>query len=332
MKKIIIDAATSEQRLDKYLKRYFPNAGMGFLYKMLREKKIKLNNSKSDGRSVLKIGDEIDVYFSDDTIKKFMGDGISSGLQKPIDNKGANEFRNGIIYEDKDIILLNKPAGMLSQKSRPEDISACELLLNYLLESKQLSNEDLKKYKPSAVNRLDRNTSGMLLCAKTLHAARELSEIIKNKTVKKEYMALVKNRMDKPCNINAFLRKNHSENTVKISSVKMEGYDRIETSFEPMGYLGDDTLLRVDLKTGKTHQIRAQLSYMGHPIIGDEKYGDKRLNKLYFNKYRLKRQFLHAYRITFPKKLDYLKTVQGKSFIAALPKELEILEGNIIYV
>ncbi len=332
MKKIIIDAAASEQRLDKYLKRYFPNAGMGFLYRMLREKKIKLNNSKSDGRAILKIGDEIDVYFSDDTIKKFMGDSVLSKLQEPIDKAWANAFINGIIYEDKDVLFFNKPAGMLSQKSKPDDVSACELLLNYLVESGQISDDDLKKYKPSAVNRLDRNTSGMLLCAKTLHAARELSEIIKNKTVKKEYMALVKNRMDKKCDISAFLKKNHSDNTVKISSVKKDGYDRIETSFEPIGYLENDTLLRVDLKTGKTHQIRAQLSYMGHPIIGDEKYGDKRVNKIYFDKYRLKRQFLHAYRITFPKKLDYLKTVQGRSFEAALPNELKILEGDIRYV
>lgn len=332
MKKIIIDAASDEQRLDKYLKRYFPNAGMGFLYRMLREKKIKLNNSKSDGRSILKAGDEIDVYFSDDTIKKFMGGSVLSDSQNTIDKAKADLFRNGIIYEDKDVLLLNKPAGMLSQKSRPEDISACELLLNYLYESDQISNEDLKKYKPSAVNRLDRNTSGMLLCAKTLHAARELSEIIKNKTVKKEYMALVKNRVEKAYDINAFLKKNHSDNTVKISSVKKEGYDRIETSFEAIGYLGNDTLMRVDLKTGKTHQIRAQLSYMGHPIIGDEKYGDKRINKLYFDKYRLKRQFLHAYRITFPRKLDYLKAVQGRSFEAELPNELKILEGDIRYV
>ena len=332
MKKIIIDASSGEQRLDKYLKRYFPNAGKGFLYRMLREKKIKLNNSKSDGRSILKAGDEIDVYFSDDTIKKFMGDSVLSDPQNTIDKVKADAFRNGIIYEDKDVLLLNKPAGILSQKSRPEDISACELLLNYLYESDQISNEDLKKYKPSAVNRLDRNTSGMLLCAKTLHAARELSEIIKNKTVKKEYMALVKNRMEKAYDINAFLKKNHSDNMVKISSVKKEGYDRIETSFEAVGYLGNDTLLRVDLKTGKTRQIRAQLSYMGHPIIGDEKYGDKRINKLYFDRYRLKRQFLHAYRITFPKKLDYLKAVQGRSFEAELPNELKILEGDIRYV
>ena len=332
MKKIIIDAAASEQRLDKYLKRYFPNAGMGFLYRMLREKKIKLNNSKSDGRSILKTGDEIDVYFSDDTIKKFMGDSVLSDLHGAVEKAKANAFRNGIIYEDKEVLFLNKPADMLSQKSKPCDVSACELLINYLFESDQILNDDLKKYKPSAVNRLDRNTSGILLCAKTLHAARELSEIIKYRTVKKEYMALVKNRMDKICDISAFLKKNHSDNMVKISSVKKEGYDRIETSFEPIGYLGNDTLLSIDLKTGKTHQIRAQLSYMGYPIIGDEKYGDKKTNKLYFDKYGLKRQFLHAYRITFPKKLDYLKAIQGRSFIASLPNELKILEGDIRYV
>ncbi len=332
MKRIIIDASTSGQRLDKYLKRYLPNAGTGFLYRMLREKKIKLNKARADGKQILKSGDEICIYFADETIAKFMGE---SGIKEPestVSKKDREVFAENIIYEDDDVLLLNKPSGMLSQKSRADDVSACELLVDHLISCGRLSHSDMKNYRPSAVNRLDRNTSGILICAGTFRAAKELSEIIKDKTLKKEYLTLVKGHISRGKDLNAYLKKDNASNKVTVSDVYKEGYDRIETAYRPLGYIGNDSLLEIDLKTGKTHQIRAQLSYLGHPVIGDEKYGDKKSNRDYYEKYALKRQFLHACRIRFPGKLDYLKRLQGRCFTAELPKELKRIEGDIIYV
>ncbi len=333
MKKIVIDETTQNQRLDKFLKRYLPNAGAGFLYRMLREKKIKLNGAKSDGRDILKSDDEIIIYFSDETLEKFMGTSENiDEKSKDVDFKEVSKFKSCIVYEDEDICIINKPAGMLSQKSRPEDVSACELLNFYLLAEKKIDNQMLNRFKPSAVNRLDRNTSGILVCAKTLPAAQELSLMFRDRSLKKEYMALVLGRVERKYDVRSYLKKDDKCNKVEVTDKYKDGYDKIETSYEPLGYLSSATLLNVDLLTGKTHQIRAHLSYMGHPIVGDLKYGNKKADGEFRKKYGLKRQFLHAYRLTFPNIKGRLKNLSGKSFIAELPEDLKAIEKEVVYV
>ncbi len=331
MKKIVIDEKTQNQRLDKFLRRYLPNAGTGFLYRMLREKKIKLNGKKSDGNAILHAGDELSIFFSDETLEKFMGE-EATFTEVKISQKEGKSFASGILYEDENLLILNKPAGMLSQRGEGKEPSACEYLLDYLRKKGSLSSEDEKIYKPSVVNRLDRNTSGLLVCAKNLPAAQLLSQMFKERSLKKEYRALVRGKILEKRDLTAFLKKDGSSNKVKVSSTSQPGFEKIETAYEPLGYIDDDTLLNVDLKTGKTHQIRAHLSQTGHPLIGDPKYGDKEANRFYSEQYQLKRQFLHAYRLTFPKTEGILEGVSGKSFIAELPQELERIERKIKYV
>ena len=333
MKKIIIDETNQNQRLDKFLKRYLPNAGAGFLYRMLREKKIKLNGAKSEGKEILKTDDEIVIYFSDETLEKFMGTSKDDkNTAESSDLKAVRDFKNCIIYEDRDVCIINKPAGMLSQKSRPEDISACELLNMYLASGKNQDGLNINQFKPSAVNRLDRNTSGILVCAKTLPAAQELSEMFRDRTLKKEYLALVLGKVERKYDIKSYLKKDDKCNKVDVIEKFKEGYDKIETSYEPLGYLDNATLLNVDLLTGKTHQIRAHLSYMGNPIAGDSKYGNKKANGEFKRRYGLGRQFLHAYKLTFPDIKGRLKILSKKSFRAELPKELKVIEREVNYV
>lgn len=324
MKKLTITDQTQNQRLDKYLKRYLPQAGTGFLYRMLREKKIKLNDKKAEGSSLLKTGDVITIYFSDETLEKF-SEGKTERRERP-DAQAAADFRKQILFEDPHVLILDKPAGMLSQKSRPEDISACELLVDYLLDSGQITEESLKEYRPSAVNRLDRNTSGLLVCAKTLASARVLSEMFRGRAVKKEYLALVHGRMEERKQETAWLAKDPDRNRVRILPAETKDASRIETVYTPVKQLQGCTLLKVRLLTGKTHQIRAHLQALGFPVAGDPKYGDRTADRKLFGEKARLRQFLHAYELTFPEMPEPLQAFSGRVYTAELPAELIEME------
>lgn len=181
MYKITITEREAGQRLDKYLHRLLPNAEKGFLYKMLRKKNITLNDRKADGSEKTAAGDSVKIFFAQDTLSKFMGketDGgaLSSASKTPhsVSDYGSayRKLSNiQVIYENDHILLLDKPAGVLSQKADKLDLSLNEWLIGYLLEKGGLSAEDLTFFRPSVCNRLDRNTSGIVLCAKTLKGA-----------------------------------------------------------------------------------------------------------------------------------------------------------------
>ena len=329
MEEIIIDNKTEDQRLDKYLKRYMPKAAASFLYRMLREKKIKVNGKKTDGNYILKNRDVISIFFSDETMKKFKGrpegeGGSSNAKEERILN--AKKFSQRIIYEDGDVLIYDKPAGMLSQRAGREDISVCEYLIDYLICSNFIDVNSLRFFKPSAVNRLDRNTSGLIVCAKSLHAAQRLSEMFVSRSLEKHYLALAYGKVDEKAHICAYLKKDGRTNRVDVSACKKDGYDKIETVYRPLGYMDKATLLDVELITGKSHQIRAHLSAGGHPLIGDRKYASKESSGFAKDPGR---QFLHAYKIIFPKCGGCLENISERSFEAPLPKELKnVLGGN----
>ena len=327
MEKIIIDEKTQNQRFDKYLRRYLPNAAGGFLYKMLRQKKIKLNGKKADGSVILKVGDVIEIYFSDETLNKFKTTSHTDDSEKhrEINSAAVQSFRKRIVYEDENVLLFNKPAGMLSQKAERGDVSACERLVEYLLADGKIDEDSLRLFRPTAVNRLDRNTSGMLVCAKTLSAAQMLSKMFKDRSIEKRYLALVYGDVAQERSVKSYLKKDEKSNKVDISSNEREGYVKTELCYKPIYHMDQMTLLDVELITGKTHQIRAQLFAEGHAIIGDRKYAPKDDEKVH----ELKRQFLHAYKLVFPKCKGCLNGVSEKAFEAELPYDLlDVLKAN----
>ena len=316
MKEFTIKPHEAGQKLDKYLAKVLSEAPKSFIYKMLRKKNIVLNDKKADGHEVLSSSDNIKIYFSDETFEKFANHSFSE--QKNTKAKQTSSAKKitetdllpEIIFEDEHILLLNKPAGLLSQKAKPKDYSANDFVLDYMLESGQLTKEDMRTFKPSICNRLDRNTSGLLIAGKTITGLQKMATALKSRDMKKYYLCLVKGRVNKPQHLKGYLLKDEKSNKV---SVKKEAFDRadyIETSYEPTAYYGDTTLLLVHLITGRSHQIRAHLASIGHPILGDYKYGDKILNMHLRKETGIASQLLHAYRLIMP---------EGQKYEAPLP-------------
>lgn len=313
MQEIIITKNEAGQRFDKFLFKYFKEAPSSFIYKMLRKKNIVLNGKKSDGRDKLKEDDTIKVFMADETVAKFRGNVLSEIVQ-PINLD--------IIYEDENVIFVNKPSGMLSQKATDSDVSINEYIISYFVNSGVLSEEDLKTFKPGICNRLDRNTSGLIVAGKSLAGLQEMSRMFKERTMDKYYLALVKGTVKESMTIKGYLSKDADRNKVFISDKEAEG-QYIETKYEPLKYKEGITLLKVKLITGKPHQIRAHLASIGHPIIGDYKYGNKNINNQYKKDYGIENQMLHSWQLVFGEVNGVCDNLSEKTFTAPLPKEFE---------
>ena len=308
MKLITVHKQEEGQRLVKLLGAYLKEAPNSFFYKMLRKKNITLNGKKADGTEKLKCGDEIRLFLSDETYEKFAG--------KVQPKEKFPTAKLNIVYEDSNVIFINKPAGMLSQKSIPSDVSLNEYLLGYLEKSGQWKQEESKAFRPSVCNRLDRNTSGMVICGKSMAGLQQMAALLKDRSLHKYYLCLVKGVMTESQHLEGYLLKDENSNQVKIFQRETEGAAHIITEYEPLYTEGETTLLKVTLVTGKSHQIRAHLSSIGHPIIGDPKYGDRKVNAFFRETHGIKNQMLHAWKLTFPELPEPLDNLSGKSFEA----------------
>ncbi len=264
---------------------------------MLRKKNIVLNGKKASGNEKLQENDCITLYISDDTYKMFAGDSQSDAEYVALKKLPLNNFE--VVYEDDDIIAINKPVGMLSQKAKPENISANEYLIAYCIQKGYLSEEDFKSFRPAVSNRLDRNTCGLLLGGKTLKGLQMLAEALKQRTALKYYICIVKGRFEQNMHAKGYLNKDERTNKVTIKESQFADSVYIETAYEPIAVSERFSLVKVHLITGKTHQIRAHLSYLGYPIVGDPKYGDEQINAYIKDKYHIRSQFLCAKEMIF---------------------------------
>lgn len=321
MQQFVIAENEAGQRFDKYLHKLLPGAPASFFYKMLRKKNIVLNGKKAEGKEKLVLGDEVSLFFSQETFDSFRGE------SKTQEYRTAYEKLKGIhvLFENEQMVLLHKPAGILSQKAKPEDYSLNEWLIGYLLIQNAVSPESLQTYKPAVCNRLDRNTSGIVICAKSLAASQELSRLIAEKKIRKFYRLFVKGRIHNAGLIDGYLTKDRDKNKVHITSDKEEPSSYIQTRYEPLKKFSHVTYLEVELLTGKTHQIRAHLASLGHPLLGDYKYGDKHFNDRYL-RYGIKTQLLHAYRLEFPSN----ELLFGGKELCIIDKEPDIFEKLLL--
>ena len=318
MKNIVVNANEAGQRLDKLLGKYLNLAGKSFLYKMMRKKNITLNGKKCDGSEKLSEGDEIKLFLSDETFDKFSQVKVQSVRKRKLD----------IIYEDSHILLINKPSGMLSQKAKDTDESLVEYLIDYLLDSGQLTREDLRSFRPSVCNRLDRNTSGLVAAGKSLAGLQMLSAVFKDRSLHKYYLCAVKGRVTDRQTIAGYLLKDEKTNQVTVLKTEVEGSAPISTEYVPLAEKDGCTLLKVTLITGRTHQIRAHLASIGHPIVGDYKYGNPAVNAEAKQRYRIGSQMLHSYQMVFPELAEPFAYLSGKTFSAPVPPEFERMFGT----
>ncbi len=319
MKELIVSSNDAGQRFDKYIMKYLNKAPKSFIYKMLRKKNIILNGKKSTGSEILKPSDSIKLFLSDDTVAKF-----SQLTVYEI----AKKINLNVIYQSKDVLFLNKPANLLSQKARPDDISINEQILSYLLQEEMITEESLRTFRPSICNRLDRNTTGLITAGVTLFGSQELSCAFRERSMKKYYIAIVKGDLNKNQVIKGYLYKNTRTNKVTISENQVAESEFIETGYKTIWSSVECSMVEVHLITGKTHQIRAHLSSIGHPIIGDIKYGNQKNNDEYRRSYGVTSQLLHAYSLQFPAEGVNLNGVANQTFIAPLPKIFATISQN----
>ncbi|WP_341877072.1 RluA family pseudouridine synthase [Defluviitalea saccharophila] len=310
MKEIQITQNDANQRLDKFLMKYMNQSSKGFIYKMLRKKRIKYNGKKGEGNEKLQIGDTIQLYLADETINQFRA-------LKDV-NKVSRTF--SIIFEDEQILLCNKPLGLLVHPDQNNNQNTlADEILSYLVEQGEYNPHETAGFTPAVCNRLDRNTSGIIIAGKTLNALQAMNQMIKENKIQKYYLTIVKGTIKTPGVLKGYHKKNQKTNEVEILDEYEEGSKYVETHFTPIVNNSDYTLLEIQLITGRSHQIRAHLSKINHPIIGDSKYGDIKVNDYFKSKYGLKHQFLHAYKIKFAECPEDFGYLENRSFKAELP-------------
>jgi len=292
------------QRLDKFLTKTYPNLPQSLLYKALRKKDIKLNGKRCDKADRLVEGDSLSLFLPEDTLQVAPPTYEFMHASKQLD----------VVYEDRHVILLNKKAGLLVH---PDNREYADTLLfrvqRYLYEKGEYDPKDEQSFAPALVNRIDRNTSGIVIAAKTAVALRILNEKLKNREIQKYYLCIVHGKMPKQSDtLEAFLEKNEAQNRVYISGTAKAGARTIRTRYTVLEHKNNLSLLEIHLLTGRTHQIRAHLASVGHPLLGDGKYGTNALNKgTGFNK-----QALCSYRLKFEFTSDAgeLSYLNGKEF------------------
>ena len=286
MRTLTIGKNDAGQRLDKYLSKRFKTMPKSLMYKYLRTKYIKLNGKKAQPETFIHEGDVLTLYIRDEFFEKTKSYEFL---------KAGKEL--SILYEDENIILLDKKVGVIAHQDCRYDTDTLNLrVLRYLYEKGEYDPDREKAFTPALCNRIDRNTGGIVIAAKNAESLRIINEKIRDREIQKYYLCAVKGRPPKQHDLmTAYLSKNEDTNTVSVYDQPREGAKEIVTEYSMLDSLDGLSLCEVLLHTGRTHQIRAHMAHIGNPLLGDEKYGDRRLNA----KYRMKRQALYSYKLRF---------------------------------
>ncbi len=307
MRIITINRNDAGQRLDKFLTKAVKGMPQSLMYKYIRTKKIKVNRKRAEEKYMLCEGDEIQLFIKDEFFDSPEKDTGALATIKP---------KIEIVYEDDNIILCNKRPGILVHEDKEGKENTLIIHIQaYLCQKGEYDPSSEQSFAPALCNRIDRNTGGIVIAAKNANALRIMNEKIKNNEISKFYMCAVHGTMkEKSKTLTGFLRKDSKNNTVEVSDKKLPGSKDIITKYKVVSEKGGNSLLEVELVTGRTHQIRAHMSHIGHPLLGDGKYGVNRNDKKGGYKY----QALYAYRLRFdfdknnPTELDYLRGKEVK--------------------
>lgn len=378
MRDITITANDAGRRLDRFLRKYLRNASLGEIYKLIR-KDVKVDGRRRNESYMLNEGEVLTLYISDEVLASLTGEGSagkagSGKTHVASSGKAKRQFR--IIYEDDKVLIVSKPYGLLTHgDSHEKKNHLANQVKDYLIEKGEYDPRSEKVFSPAPANRLDRNTTGLVLFGKTSAALKALNEAIREDLTDKYYLTIACGVIDKDLTLTGSLTKDEKANRVSIitgdripassersadndneagTPVKMRG---VITQVMPRRHFrisgaSEVTLTDIRLVTGRSHQIRAHLAAIGHPLAGDVKYAHAvneatvreagtvpasrqdvdNINEYFARRYRLTTQLLHAQRISFaenglPDEIEYLA---GKSFTAPLPSAFERITGDHI--
>ncbi len=305
MKSFTVNENDSGQRLDRFIHKSVPSLPQSLMYKYIRTKKIKVNRKRAEISTRLSSGDIIDMYINDEFFVK---------ENSQYDFMKAPKSLN-IIYEDENVILLDKKQGVLCH---PDDREYVDTLIGrvkrYLYEKGEYNPENENSFVPSLVNRIDRNTGGIVIAAKNAESLRILNEKMKKRELHKYYLCVTAGTPPKKSAVlEGWLLKDEKNNTVKILNSPSKDAKNIKTKYRVLDTVNGLSLVEVELLTGRTHQIRAHMASIGCPLLGDGKYGSNRVNKKYGG---YKKQLLYSYRLEFDFASDagILNYLDKKSF------------------
>ncbi|MBQ4066181.1 MAG: RluA family pseudouridine synthase [Clostridia bacterium] len=314
MQKFILNKNDAGQRLDKFLLKSLKGIPMSLLYKFIRKKRIKVNGKRAKENQMLAEGDVIELYIPDEFSK---AEADTSEYDKV-------KATPSIVYEDENILICDKRPGMLSHSGDkgengaaaiPERDTLIFLIRAYLFKKGEFDPNDEFSFAPALANRLDRNTGGLVIAAKNAEALREMNRLIREGCVDKRYLCAVHGRPSPAsATLGGYLFKNSKTKTVTVYSSPRQGAKEIITSYKTESYSkeNDLSLLEVHLETGRTHQIRAHFSSIGHPLLGEGKYGHNKDDRSLGYKY----QALYSYRLSFNVKEGPLSYLDGKIFLS----------------
>lgn len=305
MKELLIGKNDAGQRLDRFLAKAFPKLGQGYVCGAVRKKRIKVGNKRTEPNYMLRENDSVQLYINDELLE------LQPAQAEDFTAAGDDL---AVIYEDENLLLVDKKPGLVVHE---DDENTVDTLINrikkYLAAKGEYEPENEHSFAPALCNRIDRNTGGIVIAAKNAEALRILNQKIKDRELQKLYLCILVGCPEKKeGTMTAYLEKDSRTNTVTVTGKKTPANLTIKTKYRVLDSFGDLSLAEVDLLTGRTHQIRAHFAYIGHPLLGDGKYGRNPVNK----KYGMKYQALYSYKLTFRFTTDggILSYLNGREF------------------
>lgn len=306
MKEIMIRTNDAGQRLDKFLTKAFPNLPQAMMYKSIRKKDIKLNGKRCEISTRLQEGDRLTMYLKDEFFQT---------APKEYDFLKA-PLKLEIVYEDENLLLLDKKPGLIVH---PDETYHFDSLIarvqHYLYQKGEYNPEAENAFAPALINRIDRNTGGIVMAAKNAETLRIMNQKVKDRELQKRYLCIVYGHMEQPeALLTGYLEKNEAQNRVYISQKPSPGAKSIRTRYRVLEEKSKFSLLEVELLTGRTHQIRAHLASVGHPLAGDGKYGTNAVNRE--TGFRFQALYSYKLKFTFTTPAGILEYLNGREATA----------------
>jgi len=312
---IIIGPNEAGQRCDKFLRKLLKDVPLSAIYKAFRKGDIKVNGKKVKEKYSILEGDSIEIRY------------IESKEEKKTFQRVDNKLK--ITYEDENMILVEKwPGVLVHSDTKNGEPTLTDYVLSYLYDKGDYEPEKEITFTPAPCNRLDRNTSGIVIFGKNFSSLKLLNEMIRERKLQKYYMALVKGRI-KDGIYEAYILKNEDNNISRIYENEVPNSKKISMEVSTIQSCGTFSLIEIDLLTGRSHQLRAHLAHLGSPIVGDSKYGDKKLNSFFVNRYGLDFQFLYAYKLIFKNTPEELSYMENKTIAESLPPILKKVKNDV---